>query len=59
MPEHSVVVRPCPRCAQPMPHRRRPSPHTDVQIDWTCYVCLHAEVAALKRQLADVEAATR
>lgn len=43
---------PCPTCGREWPHARGPSPSPDVEIDWTCVPCLHAEVAALKRRVA-------
>ncbi len=50
---------PCPCCGRDWPHRRFPSLESDAEIDWTCAVCLHAEVAALRRASAALEAAIR
>jgi predicted nucleic acid-binding Zn ribbon protein len=44
----------CPKCKNEWPVPDVP-PSTDQAhlFDWTCNTCLHAEIAALKRRLAD------
>ena len=41
---------PCPTCGVMWPHPHIETPTRDADIDWTCSICLHAEIAALKRQ---------
>lgn len=46
-----IRIQACPVCKKPMPHAwGTGAPGGDV--DWTCYICLHAEIAALKRTIA-------